>query len=325
MQDNHLENILSSIQVEMTRFENKYARILESDVKLINRIGKYISDTKGKRLRPAILILCAKNFGDINPRVIDAATVVELLHTATLIHDDVVDKAERRRGEKSINNIWQNKIAVLMGDYLFSRSLSKLINLKNHNIMKDISQTTEHLSSGELLQIEKSQDNGMTEAVYNEMIFYKTASLFATSCQLGAKLMNASHKEYQAFYNFGNYLGRAFQIKDDLFDISGKTENTGKPIGLDVKQNILTLPIIYTLDKLDGQEHGELKNLLDQRSNIQIEELAKYVKKAGGFAYCRKRIDEYVEKAKAALTIFKKNKIIDSLVALAEYNKYRKR
>ena len=325
MKYNDLKNIYTIIEDELAQFEKKYSKILQSEVGLINKIGKYISKTKGKRLRPALLFLCAKYFGEIDEQVIKAGTIVELLHTATLIHDDVVDKSDQRRGRKSINSLWENKIAVLMGDFLFSRSLRALVDLENLPILREMSKTTEHLSSGELLQIEKSMGSGMTEEIYNDMIFYKTASLFATSCKIGAKLMNASQDLQDAFYDYGKYLGMAFQIKDDLFDIAGKREDTGKPVGLDVKQNILTLPVIYTLNNLPEDESNKIKKMIDSENAIKGDELDQYVHQAGGFKYCRKRVDYFSEKSKESLKHLPENESKTVLTDLVEYNKIRKR
>jgi len=320
-----LEKIYYLIEEELSQFEDSYANILKSEVSLIDRIGRYISNTKGKRIRPAILLLSAKYFGEINEYVINAASIVELLHTATLIHDDVIDKADQRRGKNSINNKWENKIAVLMGDFLFSRSLNKLVDLKDLDIMSNISRTTEHLTSGELLQIEKSQENEMTEEIYYEMIFYKTASLFATSCEIGAKLMSAAQEKCQPLYDYGKYLGMAFQIKDDLFDIAGKSESTGKPIGQDVKQNILTLPIIYTLNNLPGKDTKKVNKILEEKSKTSSDRLKKYVSEAGGFQYCREKVDDYSKKALKALEKLEQNEITDSLNNLVKYNIDRKK
>jgi octaprenyl-diphosphate synthase len=325
MKNNEIKKLFAEISDELLIFEKNYKSILQSRVNLINEIGRHISKAKGKRIRPALLLLCAKYFGDIDEKIIDAATIVELLHTATLIHDDVVDKADKRRGQKSINNRWENKIAVLMGDFLFSRSLLKLVALEHKDILNDISRTTEHLSTGELLQIEKSNDQGMSESIYYEMIFYKTASLFSTSCKIGAKLKGATRQFYRSMENYGKYFGMAFQIKDDLFDITGKTENTGKPIGLDVKQNILTLPVIYTMDRLDSENSEQVQEMMESKSEIDVEELSYYVEKAGGFEYSRQKIDEYSRKAKNSLTIIRNNEIKQSLLALVDYNVNRKR
>mgnify|MGYP006278188425 CR=1 FL=1 len=323
MKYSDLENILHIIEDELDLFEKYYSRALESNVKLIQQVGKYIAKTRGKRLRPALLLLCAKYFGKVDEKVIEASTIVELLHTATLIHDDVVDKSNQRRGRASINHKWENKIAVLIGDFLFSRSLTKLTELEDLSILRDIARTTEDLSSGELLQIEKSQKNGMTKAIYDEMIFYKTASLFATSCCSGAKLMGADQDQYRSFYNYGKYLGKAFQIKDDLFDISGKTENTGKPVGQDVKQNILTLPIIYTIEKLGEKEGAIVKDILKNKADLNLNELTKYVKKAGGFKFCNAKVDEYSQKAKESLRKLENNEIINVLLAIIDFNQVR--
>ncbi|HMA63281.1 MAG TPA: polyprenyl synthetase family protein [bacterium] len=325
MNSNRLESILGVIERELSRFEDDFARILKSDVNIIDQIGQYISNVKGKRIRPAIVLLSAKLFGEINQKVIHAASIVELLHTATLIHDDVVDKSDQRRGQKSVNNIWQNKTAVLMGDFLFSRSLVKLLDLEDKEVLSDISQTTEHLSSGELLQIEKSQDHKMTKSIYDDMIFYKTASLFATSCRIGARLMGAGKNFYNALYNYGRYLGMAFQIKDDLFDIKGRPESIGKPVGMDVKQNMLTLPVIHALETLSEQDRRKVQDILARKDEIDEKVLTEYVKKAGGFEYCRERIDHYSAESRRALAIFKNSAVKNSLMALIDFNKNRKR
>ena len=231
-----LQRITRPILDDIKLFEVEFKNALKSDVTLINMIGRYIIFRKGKFIRPILTILASRVCGEPSLNSYRAAAMIELLHIATLIHDDVVDEAEKRRGFPSINRVWKNKIAVLMGDFILSKTLINMVGLKDFAALQLIANTSEKLAAGEILQIEKSLSGSMTENVYYDMIYQKTASLISTCCELGAITSTGKDKDRIAMINYGTKLGMAFQIKDDLFDILGNENSTGKKIGADVKK-----------------------------------------------------------------------------------------
>ena len=241
-----LKQITAPILDDIKIFQQEFENALKSEVRLINSITKYMIRNRGKNIRPILTILSARLCGEPTLNSYRAAAMMELLHIATLIHDDVVDDATMRRGNPSINQVWKNKISVLMGDFILSKALINMIGIKDFDALEQISKTAEKLSAGEILQIEKSITKSMTEDVYFDIINQKTASLIATSCELGAITTSKTDQDRKATFNFGQNLGMAFQIKDDLFDLLGKESDTGKNSGGDVKRNLMTLPLIYS-------------------------------------------------------------------------------
>ena len=235
-----LEKILAPIIDDLKNFDIEYIRAIKSDVPLINTITKYMMRKKGKNIRPSLTLLSARLCGEPTINTYRAASMMELLHVATLIHDDVVDDATIRRGFPSLNFVWKNKLSVLMGDFLLSKALINMIRIKDFDALERISITAEKLSAGEILQIEKSMTRSMDEATYFDMIGQKTASLIATSCELGAITTTKKEIDRKSTYDFGHNLGIAFQIKDDLFDILGSEFETGKNSNSDVKKNMIT-------------------------------------------------------------------------------------
>ena len=238
-----LKRITRPIFDDIKLFEEEFKNALHSEVRLINMIGKYIILHKGKLIRPILTILSSRVCGQPSLNSYKAAAMIELLHIATLIHDDVVDEAEKRRGFPSINRVWKNKIAVLMGDFILSKTLINMVGLKDFAALQLIADTAEKLAAGEILQIEKSLTKSMTEDVYYEMIYQKTASLVSTCCELGAITSTGQDKDRLAMINYGTKLGMAFQVKDDLFDILGNGNSAGNKIGADVNWNMITLPL----------------------------------------------------------------------------------
>lgn len=318
----------SSIQLlvkdELQAFEEKFRQAVKSRVSLLDRIMQYIIKRKGKQVRPMFVFLSAKLFGPITESTHRAAALVELLHTATLVHDDVVDEAMERRGFFSINALWKNKIAVLVGDYLLSKGL--LLSLKNDDFttLKILSEAVEKMSEGELLQIEKTRKLNLSEEVYFEIIKNKTASLLSSACAAGTWSTTMDAEKTEQMKLFGEKAGIAFQIKDDLFDYG--SVSIGKPTGNDIKEKKLTLPLIYTLNNADAAKKKELiyllKNENRQKKNVQY--IIDEVIKAGGISYAEQTMNQYRDEAISVLHQFPQNEIRDGLEALVRYTTDRK-
>jgi octaprenyl-diphosphate synthase len=318
----------SSIQLlvkdELQDFEEKFRQAVKSRVSLLDRIMQYIIKRKGKQVRPMFVFLSAKLFGPITESTHRAAALVELLHTATLVHDDVVDESMERRGFFSINALWKNKIAVLVGDYLLSKGL--LLSLKNDDFttLKILSEAVEKMSEGELLQIEKTRKLNLSEEVYFEIIKNKTASLLSSACAAGTWSTTMDAEKTEQMKLFGEKAGIAFQIKDDLFDYG--SASIGKPTGNDIKEKKLTLPLIYTLNNAEPSKKKELiyllKNENRQKKNIQY--IIDEVIKAGGITYAAETMNRYRDEAITILHQFPQNEIRDGLEALVRYTTDRK-
>ena len=289
-----LQHITEPIFDDIKLFEEEFRNALRSEVRLINIIGKYILRHKGKHIRPVLTILASRICGQPTLNSYRAAALIEILHIATLIHDDVVDEAEKRRGFPSINRLWKNKIAVLMGDFMLSKALINMVGLRDFSALQLIADTAEKLSAGEILQIEKSLTKSMTKKVYYEMIYQKTASLVSTSCELGAITSTGKAKDRKAMMIYGTKLGMAFQVKDDLFDLLGNEKQTGKDMGADVKRNMLTLPLIHCYETLSKSETRHVKKILSQKrkSISDLNDLKEMVHSAGGFNYAEQKIEE---------------------------------
>src|SRR6056300_1876661 len=261
-----VERIKSPIYHEMELFEEKFTASMSSKVALLNRITHFIVNRKGKQMRPMFVFLVAKLLGKgtVNERTYRGAAVIELIHTATLVHDDVVDDSNKRRGFFSINALWKNKIAVLVGDYLLSKGLLLSIENEDFDLLKIISVAVREMSQGELLQIEKARDLNITEEIYYEIIRQKTATLLAACCAMGAQSVSASTDEVSKMHQFGELLGMAFQIKDDLFDYGER--RIGKPTGIDIKEKKMTLPLIYTLNHCSKKDKKYIMNSIQNHS-----------------------------------------------------------
>ena len=320
-----LDKILIPIFEDLKTFEVEFERSIESDVRLINSITKYMMRNKGKNIRPSLTLLSAKLCGEPTINTYRAAAMMELLHIATLIHDDVVDDATLRRGLPSLNFVWKNKLAVLMGDFLLSKALINMIRLKDFDALEIISITAEKLSAGEILQIEKSMTRSMDEATYFDMIGQKTSSLIATSCELGAITTTKKEEDRKATYEFGFNLGTAFQIKDDLFDITGSEFQTGKNSNSDVKKNMITLPLIYAKSKMSRIQKRRLRALLKRKNKnkktlLGIREL---ITEAGGIKYSINKMEEYSDLAIKAIKHYPNSPIKQSLEDLVAFNGVR--
>ncbi|RZP04127.1 MAG: polyprenyl synthetase family protein [Flavobacteriales bacterium] len=301
-----VSQIKQPIEYEMELFEKKFQLSMFSKVSLLNRITHYVVNRKGKQMRPMFVFLIAKMFnnGEVNDRTYRGASVIELIHTATLVHDDVVDESAKRRGFFSINALWKNKIAVLVGDFLLSKGLLLSIDNNDFDLLKIISTAVREMSEGELLQIEKARKLNITESIYFEIIRKKTATLIAACCEMGAQSVIASKAEVENMRQFGEYIGIAFQIKDDLFDYGA--EKIGKPTGIDIKEQKMTLPLIYTLNNCSKKERKWIINSIKNYNTdkVRVKELIQFVKSKGGIEYAVTKMKEYKIKA---LFILEKN------------------
>ncbi|MBT7422750.1 MAG: polyprenyl synthetase family protein [Candidatus Marinimicrobia bacterium] len=320
-----LRLITEPIFDDIKLFEKEFRDALSSEVRLINLVGKYIIRHKGKHIRPILTLLASRVCGQPNLNSYKAAAMIELLHIATLIHDDVVDEAEKRRGFLSINRIWKNKISILMGDFIFSKALIKMVGLKDFAALQLIADTAEKLAAGEILQIEKSLTRSMTEEVYYQMIYKKTASLISTSCELGAITSTGEKNDRKAMITYGTKLGMAFQIKDDLFDLLGNEKQTGKDIGADLKRNMVTLPLIYTYEQINRSKLRMLKKIISskKKTNSDIHDLNEIVHDAGGFNYAEEKINELNSQAFEAITMYPESTYKQSMIDLINFNTQR--
>ena len=320
-----LKQITAPILEDIKIFQKEFENALDSEVRLINSISKYMIRNKGKNIRPILTILSARLCGKPTLNSYKAAAMMELLHVATLIHDDVVDDATLRRGKPSVNRVWKNKLSILMGDFILSKALINMVGLRDFDALEQISITAEKLSAGEILQIEKSITRSMTEEVYFEMIGQKTASLIATSCELGAITTTKKDTDRAATHTFGQNLGLAFQIKDDLFDLLGSESDTGKNSGGDVKQNMVTLPLIFSKVNMSRLEYRELKKLLraKKKNRSIIKKISDMVDETGGIDYAKKKLDEFSELAVNAINVYPDSEVKTSLIDLVAFNASR--
>lgn len=320
-----LKHITDPIFEDIKLFEQEFRNALRSEVRLINLIGKYILRHKGKHIRPVLTILASRVCGQPTVNSYRAAAMIELLHIATLIHDDVVDEAEKRRGFPSIKAVWKNKIAVLMGDFMLSKALINMVGLRDFSALQLIADTAEKLSAGEILQIEKSLTKSMTEKVYYDMIYQKTASLISTSCELGAITSTGKDKDRKAMVTYGTKLGMAFQVKDDLFDLLGNEKQTGKDTGADIKRNMVTLPLIHTYEKLSRTETRQVKKILSlkKKTTANLNDLKEIVSSAGGFNYAEQKIEEFNHQALDAISPYPDSPYKQSMVDLISFNAQR--
>ena len=314
-------DIRKPIEHEMEVFEEKFSKLMLSSVPLLNRITHYIIKRKGKQMRPMLIFLCSKllNSGKLNEKVYRGASVIELIHTATLIHDDVVDESNKRRGFFSINAIWKNKIAVLVGDFLLSKGMLLCIDNKDYDILDVISESVKQMSEGELLQIEKSKKLDIDEETYFEIIKKKTASLISSCCKIAAISVGSKPNEIKKIARLGLNIGIAFQIKDDLFDYGKK--RIGKPRGIDIKQKKLTLPLIYTINKVERREKKWLISSLkkSKKNKALINQIISLVKETGGLNYAIEKMNMYHKLALDELETFDDCSYKDSLTKMINY------
>jgi len=314
-----INDIKQPISAELNLFESKFREAMKSSVPLLDTIMTYIVKRKGKQVRPMFVFYCAKLFEGINDSTYRGASMVELLHTATLVHDDVVDDSDERRGFFSINALWKNKIAVLVGDYLLSKGLLLSVKNKDFHLLEIISEAVQAMSEGELLQIEKTRNLNLSEEVYFDIIKKKTASLIASCCAIGAASSGATPEQIKQMHLFGEKIGIAFQIKDDLLDYGD--DDIGKPHGIDIKEKKLTLPIIYTINNADKETRRFIINSIKNYNTDKkrVAEVIRYVNEHDGIAYTRKAMLRHKEEALEILNSISQNEFADKLKLLVNY------
>nr|NQU91386.1 polyprenyl synthetase family protein [Bacteroidota bacterium] len=319
-----LRQIQKPINDHIRIFEGKFRVLMKSKVPLLDTITRYIIKRKGKQMRPMFVLLSAGVCGEINESTYRAASLIELLHTATLVHDDVVDDSNIRRGYFSINALWKNKIAVLVGDYLLSSSLLLALDNDEFQLLKIVSNATREMSEGELLQFEKARKLDIEESVYFEIIRKKTASLISSCCGAGAASVSAGEGNINKMKQFGELVGIAFQIKDDLFDYQD-SKLIGKPNGIDIKEQKMTLPLIYMLNHASNAEKRRIINIIKNHNNnpAKVASVIKQVNQSGGMEYAREKMEEYQNKAFALLNGFPESPMLNSLKGLVNYTTAR--
>lgn len=324
---NITSQIKQPILQEMELFEKKFYESMSSKVALLNRITYYIVNRKGKQMRPMFVFLTAKMLSDgtINERTYRGACVIELIHTATLVHDDVVDDSNRRRGFFSINALWKNKIAVLVGDYLLSKGLLLSIDHGDFDLLRIISVAVREMSEGELLQIEKARRLDITEDIYYEIIRQKTATLIAACCALGAKSVSDDEVQVENMRKFGEFIGMAFQIKDDLFDYTD--DAIGKPTGIDIKEQKMTLPLIYALNHCSDKEKSWCINSIKNhnKNKKRVKEVIQFVKDKNGLAYAEQKMVQFQQEALLLIKDYPESVYKDSLTLMVNYVMERKK
>ena len=321
----NIKAIQAPIQAEMEIFEVKFREFVKSKVFLLDKIMSYIVKRKGKQIRPMFVFLMAGTCGKINDKTYRGASLIELLHTATLVHDDVVDDSNERRSFFSVNALWKNKIAVLVGDYLLSRGLLLSVDNGDFDMLKIVSTAVREMSEGELLQIAKARKLDITEDIYYEVIRQKTASLIASCCAAGAKSVNIDDEIAEKAKFFGEKVGMAFQIKDDLFDYG--TAEIGKPVGIDIKEKKMTLPLIYALSKSSWLEKRHIINLIKNESHktSKVNEVIAFVKDKGGLEYATQVMLNYFKEAMAILHTFEPSIYRDSMEQLVQFTVEREK
>jgi octaprenyl-diphosphate synthase len=322
-----VEQIKQPIAFEMDLFEQKFLLSMSSKVALLNRITHYIVNRKGKQMRPMFVFLTAKmiNNGEVSERTYRGASVIELIHTASLVHDDIVDDSNRRRGFFSINALWKNKIAVLIGDYLFAKGLLLSIDNNDFDLLKIISVAVREISEGELLQIEKARQLDITESVYYDIIRQKTATLIAACCSLGAASVKPSSNDVEIMRKFGELIGMAFQIKDDLFDYG--EEQIGKPTGIDIKEKKMTLPLIHALNNCTKKEKAWLINSVKNynKDKNRVKEVIAFVKRQGGLEYAVQKMKAFQQNALQLLEQYPESEFKSALILMVNYVIERKK
>ncbi|MCI0513982.1 polyprenyl synthetase family protein [candidate division KSB1 bacterium] len=302
-----LQTICEPIKSDLQNFEIEFKAILKSDVLLLNYIIEHITRLKGKRLRPMLVFLTARMVGDASAQTMKAAILIELLHTATLLHDDVVDESDTRRGEPTVNSIWENKVAILSGDYLLAKVFQFLLEFEETQIFKILAQVTQRMSQGELLQIERKKDYFMDESIYYRLVSDKTASLIAAACQLGglSARSNGATDFSQSLGQLGESLGIAFQIKDDLLDYVGDSAKTGKPVGNDIMENKITLPLLHALKHTPAGEAEKIIRMIENGVHpSQLQTIQNFVIENAGIAYAEREAERYLQQAFTVLEQF---------------------
>lgn len=320
-----LKEIQAPVLQDMEEFEKTFRSSMKTNVLLLDKIMHYIVKRKGKQMRPMFVFLSANLLGDTNQKTHRGAALIELLHTATLVHDDVVDDSFYRRGFFSINALWKNKIAVLVGDYLLSKGLLLAIENEDFHSLKIVSKAVKEMSEGELLQIEKARKLDITEEIYFEVIRQKTASLIASCCAVGVASVSEDKELIDKAYQVGQNVGIAFQIKDDLFDYG--TQNIGKPVGIDIKEKKMTLPLIHALRTTDKSTKKHIIRLIKNKSHKKeaVNEVIEFVKKSDGLKYTEEKMKHYLDNAMKLIDEFPESECRQSLKELVNFTIIRKK
>jgi octaprenyl-diphosphate synthase len=315
-----IDKIKSPINRELKKFEPYFSSIVKSDISLLNIITRYVLKTKGKQMRPMMVFLVAGLWGELNASTHRGAALIELMHTATLTHDDVVDNSNQRRGFFSINALWKNKVAVLLGDFLLSKGLLLAVDNKDFDLLQIVSRAVKDMSEGELLQIEKTRKLNITEEIYHEIIRKKTAVLLAACAAVGAKSVGKENKIVEQMWQMGEYIGMAFQIKDDLFDLDINNK-TGKPAGNDLQEKKMTLPLIYALEQVDASKKRKIKKIVakNKKTKDDIKLLVEFIKNNGGIEYAEKQMHQFSKLALDVLQETENSIYKESLESLINY------
>mgnify|MGYP001568049951 CR=1 FL=1 len=321
-----LSAIKAPIANEMKEFDKRFKLNLRSNAPIVDRVMNYMVRRKGKQLRPILVFLTAKMLGKVQDRTYIGASLIELMHTATLVHDDVVDDADMRRGFFSINALWKNKVAVLIGDYLLSKVLLLAVDQSEYELLGTVSTAVKSMSEGELLQIEKARKLDITEDIYYQIIQQKTAVLIETCCMVGAQSADASQEIQEKMQRFGRELGLAFQIKDDLFDFE-KVNFTGKPSGIDIKEQKMTLPLINALQNAAPVKRKSIIRIIKKHHNRpkKVAEVVDFVRNSGGLDYARMKMEKHLENATEILSKFPPSEERNALNEVIAYTGARKK
>lgn len=320
------DEIKNHIAKELDSFNREFDKALDSDNAILKLVNQHIINSKGKQIRPTMVILSSKICDNVNENTNNVALALELLHTASLLHDDVVDESDKRRGQKSVNAIWDNKIAILVGDYLLSQALNIATKTDNLEVIKTITSLGKKLTDGELKQIKNVQDVNTLEERYLDVIRMKTAQLFAACTSCGAIVAKASKEDVDKLLEFGEKYGMLFQIRDDVFDYISSENKIGKPVGNDIREGKITLPLIYALSKADEQEKNKIQNIFRQKdfTKENIDAIISFAIDKGGIEYAQKRMEEYKEEAESLLSGFKDGPAKEGFKTLLKYSLQRK-
>jgi len=316
-----IKEVTASVSEELKLFQERYKTVLHSSNSLVDKVTRYVLKQQGKQIRPLLVVLSAKVFGEVGDSAYRGAIMIELLHSATLIHDDVVDGAEMRRGIPSINALWKNKISVLIGDYLLSKGLLYSLENNDYRSLHLVSEAVRRMSEGEILQIQKTRSLDITEEDYISVIADKTGSLIATSCAIGAASATSSEEDIASLKSYGEYLGLAFQIRDDLLDYTGDSKKTGKQLGIDIKDRKITLPLIYALRHSGKSEQNRIKTILksSKKRAVKSGEVISFVREKGGLDYAAEVADGFASKALDSIARFPEGDAKRSLRLLVDF------
>jgi len=317
----NIKDVTLAVAEEVGVFQQKYKQVLHAQNTLVDKVTRYVLKQQGKQIRPVLVMLSAKICGGVTESSYRAAIMVELLHSATLIHDDVVDSAEMRRGLPSINALWKNKISVLIGDYLLSKGLLYSLEFKDYGSLHMVSEAVRRMSEGEILQIQKTRSLDISEKDYLSVISDKTASLISSACAMGAMSATTDESKIAALKSYGEYLGLAFQIRDDLLDYTGDSKKTGKQMGIDIKDKKITLPLIYALLHASPAEQKTIRSILksSRKRAVKTSEVVAFVTSKGGLEYATEVAEGFAAKAEASIQPFPESAAKTSLLQLVDF------